>query len=37
MGLQCAKGYKCVDDPRDECEPVYGGADCMGMCVAAGE
>lgn len=32
-GLQCADGMTCVDDPSDSCDPMQGGADCMGMCV----
>lgn len=23
----------CVDDPRDDCDPKKGGADCGGLCV----
>jgi hypothetical protein len=23
----------CVDDPRDSCDPLHGGADCPGVCV----
>jgi len=23
----------CVDDPRDDCDPLHGGADCSGLCV----
>lgn len=26
---------KCVDDPRDSCDPTKGGADCPGICVGA--
>jgi len=22
-----------VDDPRDDCDPLYGGADCAGICL----
>jgi hypothetical protein len=32
-GLQCPTGQTCVDDPSDTCDPMTGGADCMGMCV----
>ncbi|KAK4239546.1 hypothetical protein C8A03DRAFT_42865 [Achaetomium macrosporum] len=32
-GLPCKEGKKCVDDPRDECDPEHGGADCGGICV----
>jgi hypothetical protein len=32
-GLRCKDGKRCVDDPRDRCDPKHGGADCGGMCV----
>ena len=32
-GIQCQKGELCVDDPRDNCDPDKGGADCGGVCV----
>ncbi|KAK1771494.1 hypothetical protein QBC33DRAFT_554659 [Phialemonium atrogriseum] len=32
-GIQCEDGKKCVDDPRDGCDPLHGGADCGGICV----
>jgi hypothetical protein len=32
-GLQCPDGLTCVDDPADSCDPMQGGADCMGVCV----
>ncbi|KAF2463130.1 uncharacterized protein BDR25DRAFT_246289, partial [Lindgomyces ingoldianus] len=32
-GLPCPDGLKCVDDPRDDCDPKHGGADCIGVCV----
>jgi hypothetical protein len=32
-GLQCPDGEICVDDPSDTCDPMQGGADCMGVCV----
>ena len=36
--VPCPAGYICVDDPRDDCDPQRGGADCPGICVpAAGE
>jgi hypothetical protein len=35
-GLQCPDGLSCVDDPADSCDPMQGGADCMGMCVEGG-
>lgn len=33
-GKRCPGGSKCVDDPKDSCDPNKGGRDCMGMCVA---
>lgn len=34
MGLPCKdKTQVCLDDPRDECDPKTGGADCAGVCV----
>ena len=32
-GLPCPTGFQCVDDPRDDCSPCKGGADCGGICV----
>ncbi|KAF2655050.1 hypothetical protein K491DRAFT_439166 [Lophiostoma macrostomum CBS 122681] len=36
-GVKCpqseGKEMLCVDDPRDECDPVKGGADCAGLCM----
>ena len=32
-GLSCEPGFQCVDDPRDDCVPEKGGADCGGICV----
>lgn len=32
-GLACPEGMTCVDDPSDSCDPMQGGADCMGRCV----
>jgi hypothetical protein len=32
-GLRCKDGRKCVEDPRDDCDPNNGGADCGGICV----
>ena len=32
-GLRCPAGFQCVDDPRDDCSPCNGGADCGGICV----
>ncbi|HEX8824817.1 MAG TPA: hypothetical protein VF794_33160 [Archangium sp.] len=31
-GFPCAEGFLCVDDPKDDCEPNQGGADCGGIC-----
>jgi hypothetical protein len=31
--IPCPEGYACVDDPRDDCDPNQGGADCAGICV----
>lgn len=33
IGKPCPDGYTCVDDPRDDCDPENGGADCGGICV----
>ena len=33
LGLVCDEGLECVDDPKDECDPNNGGADCPGICV----
>ncbi|KAB2574524.1 uncharacterized protein LTHEOB_11278 [Lasiodiplodia theobromae] len=33
-GIPCSEpGRTCVDDPDDGCDPLSGGADCMGICV----
>ena len=32
-GFPCPSGFECVDDPRDDCDPCSGGADCGGICV----
>ena len=32
-GITCPRGLRCVDDPRDSCDPKNGGADCGGICV----
>jgi hypothetical protein len=32
-GSRCPDGFDCVDDPRDDCSPCRGGADCGGICV----
>jgi hypothetical protein len=31
--VKCKGGKKCVDDPRDDCDPNDGGYDCGGICV----
>jgi len=32
VGVACPDGFRCVDDPRDRCDPAAGGADCSGVC-----
>jgi hypothetical protein len=32
-GFPCAPGFTCVDNPKDDCDPSQGGADCGGICV----
>lgn len=32
-GFPCKEGEICVDDPRDNCDPDRGGADCPGICI----
>jgi hypothetical protein len=32
-GLPCPKGFVCVDDPREDCDPETGGVDCSGICM----
>ena len=32
-GFPCPTGFACVDDPRDDCSPLTGGADCTGICI----
>ncbi|EFQ25858.1 hypothetical protein CGRA01v4_14262 [Colletotrichum graminicola] len=32
-GTKCPDGKICVDDPRDDCIPGKGGADCIGLCL----
>ncbi|HEX2573803.1 MAG TPA: hypothetical protein VH877_29910, partial [Polyangia bacterium] len=34
-GRGCPPGYQCQDDPRDRCDPRFGGRDCVGTCVPA--
>jgi hypothetical protein len=36
-GTPCPEGNVCVDDPRDDCDPKQGGADCGGICRKAKE
>lgn len=31
-GFPCPGEGDCVDDPRDDCDPERGGADCGGLC-----
>jgi hypothetical protein len=31
-GFGCPTGQSCIDDPRDDCDPKHGGADCGGLC-----
>jgi hypothetical protein len=31
--IPCPDGFICIDDPRDDCDPAAGGADCPGICV----
>jgi hypothetical protein len=31
--IDCPEGYRCVDDPRDSCDPNHDGQDCPGICV----
>eukprot|EP00730_Choanoeca_flexa_P000761 TRINITY_DN10326_c0_g1_i2.p1 TRINITY_DN10326_c0_g1~~TRINITY_DN10326_c0_g1_i2.p1 ORF type:complete len:854 (+),score=127.18 TRINITY_DN10326_c0_g1_i2:236-2797(+) len=37
LGTKCGMDQECVDDPRDECDPVKGGADCPGICCCQGK
>jgi hypothetical protein len=32
LGTPCPGLGKCLDDPRDDCDPRMGGADCSGLC-----
>lgn len=32
-GATCREAKKCVDDPRDDCDPKTSGRDCGGLCV----
>ena len=34
-GIPCPSGCNCIDDPRDDCNPKRGGADCSGICQPA--
>ena len=31
--IPCPGNGHCVDDPRDDCDPKNGGADCGGICI----
>jgi hypothetical protein len=31
--LRCPPGFRCVDDPSDDCDPARYGRDCSGICV----
>ncbi|SFN65537.1 Kazal-type serine protease inhibitor family protein [Nitrosospira briensis] len=31
-GIPCPEGKTCVDNPKDDCDPKRGGADCPGIC-----
>lgn len=33
IGEPCPGAGTCIDDPRDDCDPDRGGADCGGLCV----
>ncbi|KAJ9451570.1 hypothetical protein DIPPA_24865 [Diplonema papillatum] len=34
LGKSCdSKSHVCIDDPSDDCDPLNGGADCIGCCV----
>jgi hypothetical protein len=35
-GLPCPQGTTCVDDPTDDCNPLKGGSDCIGVCKCTG-
>ncbi len=36
-GLECPSPRQvCIDDPRDDCDPKRGGADCIGICRGPG-
>lgn len=35
LKVKCPKGYKCVDDPRRNCDPNW-FPDCAGMCIKPG-
>ena len=32
LGTPCPGVGECVDDPKDDCDPNNGGADCSGVC-----
>lgn len=31
--IDCDDGFRCVDNPLDNCDPLKGGADCGGICI----
>lgn len=33
LGTVCPGEGSCIDDPKDDCDPSAGGADCGGLCV----
>jgi hypothetical protein len=35
--MRCPNELSCEDDPRDDCDPGKGGADCGGICVTPGQ
>jgi hypothetical protein len=35
-GIPCEEGAICVDNPKDDCDPKRGGADCPGICIKKG-
>ncbi len=36
-GTACPENAECVDDPRDDCDPLNGGNDCIGVCAASND
>ena len=31
--IDCDDGFRCIDNPLDNCDPLKGGADCGGICI----